>query len=183
VTASESAQRQLRLIREIRDSLEAAGVEWWLYGGWVVDFLYGSITREHSDIEIFIWEQDAASARDALTNAGFLAPPGLHPDEGQPFLKEGVEINATYLRTNGYGTIVTPGRWADWPWLRGSFDGPPACLGETEVPVISAAAQLDMKLRFPEHPHGAAWREKDHHDIRVLREIVALDPAEESQRP
>jgi hypothetical protein len=130
------------------------------------------MTRDHSDIEFFIWEQDAASARDALTNAGFLAPPGLHPDEGQPFLKEGVEISATYLRTNADGTIVTPGRWADWPWLPGSFDGPLASLSEIEVPVISAEAQLDMKLRFPEHPHGAQWRDKDRHDIRLLRRLI-----------
>jgi hypothetical protein len=174
VTASESAHLQLRLIREVRDSLESVDVEWWLYGGWAVDFLYGSMTRDHSDIEIFIWEQDAASAGEELTNAGFLAPPGLHPDEGQPFLKEGVEINATYLHTNADGTIVTPGRWADWPWLPGSFDGPLACLGEIEVPVISAEAQLDMKLRFPEHPHGAPWRDKDRHDIRLLRRLIGF---------
>jgi hypothetical protein len=180
---SEFSKLQLRLIAEVQNALKAADIEWWLYGGWAVDFVYGAMTRDHSDIEIFIWEEDGVSVRRALTDAEFLAAPGLHPDEGQPFLKDGLEINATYLRKNADGTVVTPGRWADWPWLPGSFDGPFAKLGELEVPVISAEAQLDMKLRFPEHPHGAPLREKDHHDIRLLRKLVGRASAEDGQRP
>ena len=67
--------------------------------------------------------EDAAKA--ALVSCGFLAPPGLHPDEGQPFLKDGVEAGMWFLERRADGTDAVPGRWANWPFVAGSFDGPP----------------------------------------------------------
>jgi hypothetical protein len=170
---NEATATQLRLIGKIRDALDAAGVAWWLYGGWAVDFHAGEVTRDHSDIEIFVRLEDAAAAKDALVGAGFAAPPGLHPDEGQPFLKDGQEVSATYLAGLAGGDPRVPGRWADWPFPARAFDEPRVLLGAIEAPVMSAEGLLDMKLGFAAQPHGAPPREKDRADVARLRAIIA----------
>ena len=37
----------------------AASVEFWLRRGSAVDFFLGRITREHEDIDLFVWGNDA----------------------------------------------------------------------------------------------------------------------------
>src|ERR1700674_4545811 len=129
---NEATAIQLRLIREIGDALDAAGVAWWLFGGWAMDFHAGEVTRDHSDIEIFVRLVDAETAKDALVRAGFAAPPGLHPDEGQPFLKDRQEVSVTYLTRHADGNMRVPGRWSDWPFRAGAFDEPRVRLGDIE---------------------------------------------------
>jgi hypothetical protein len=164
---------QLRLLREMRDALDAAGVRWWLYGGWAMDAHAGEVTRDHADIEAFIWLNDADAAREALIAAGFIAWPSTHKDEGQPFTKGGQEAGLTFLIRNEAGEIVTPGRWSDWPWHAGAFDAPPARLEDLELPVMSLEGLLDLKTNFAKHPHGAPLREKDIADIQRLRAMIA----------
>ena len=169
----ENTRIQLRLLREIRDALAAAGVRWWLFGGWAVDFHAGEVTRDHADIEFFVLEENAGAVCAALVAAGFLAPPGLHPDEGQPFVKDGQECGSHYLRPDPSGRLFTPGRWADWPWAEGSFDGPPVTLDGLELLAMSPEGLLDIKLNFHTHPHGAPLRPKDIADIERLQALIA----------
>ena len=164
---------QLRLIGEIREALDTAGVAWWWYGGWAMDFHAGEVTRDHSDIEVFVWRRDAKVTSAAITAAGFAAPPGLYPDEAQPFLKDAQEVGVWYLIRDADDQICTPGRWADWPWAPGSFDAPRAQLGDIEAPVMSVEGLLAMKLEFADQAHGAPLREKDLTDIARLRAIIA----------
>jgi hypothetical protein len=164
---------QLRIIGELAAALEAEGIRWWLFGGWALDFHAGAVLRDHSDIEFYVWKQDAARAVEALRRAGFLAPPGLHPNEGQPFLKDGQEAGMWYLVRDDADRVVTPGRWADWPWIAGAFDGPPAMIGGQTAPVVTLEALLDTKENFSSHPHGAPLREKDVADIARLREMIS----------
>jgi hypothetical protein len=168
--------KQLGLIGELIAALDAASVEAWLFGGWAIDFHAGEITRDHADVELFIWQHHAERARAALVGAGFAAPSGLHPDEGQPFLKDGVEIGAWYLVRDAGGAVHTPGRWADWNWATGAFGGPRLAVTwagrHVEARVMSMPGLLDMKERFPSHPHGAPLREKDVADIALLRRLL-----------
>jgi hypothetical protein len=168
----EQTGRHLELIRATGDVLGAAGIDWWLFGGWAIDFHAGRITRAHSDIEFYVWNHDADAARAALTEAGFLAPPGLHPEEGQPYLKDGQEVGSWFLLHDAEGRIVTPGRWADWPWYPGAFDGPPLTLDGVTAGVVTLEALLDTKANFAKHPHGAPLREKDVADIALLRALL-----------
>jgi lincosamide nucleotidyltransferase A/C/D/E len=45
-------------VLEILDRLDAAGVEWWLDGGWGVDALLGRETRPHDDIDFVVGAED-----------------------------------------------------------------------------------------------------------------------------
>jgi hypothetical protein len=171
--ASDRAATQLALIAEIGSLLDARGIDWWLFGGWAMDFQAGEITREHADIEMLVATADGAAVREALTAAGFLAPPPLHPGEGQPYLRDGVEVGCWYVEPNADGKLATPGRWADWPYAEGAFDDLARTLRGVTARVLSAQALLDMKLNFRHHAHGAPPREKDVGDIARLREIIS----------
>jgi hypothetical protein len=164
---------QLRLLRELSDALDAAGVDWWLFGGWAMDVYAGEVTRDHSDIEAFVRLEDTDRAREALQAAGFDAWPSLHPEEAQPFTKDGQEVGLWYLVRNERGQIVTPGRWADWPWHPNSFDARAASLGQLGLHAASLECLLDMKTNFAKHPHGAPLREKDIGDIALLNQLMA----------
>jgi hypothetical protein len=177
----DATTRQLELIGEIGRALDSAGVEWWLYGGWAMDFHAGRVTRDHSDIEFFAWARDAASVRRVLVAAGFAAHEGLHPDEGQPFTKGGVEVGAWYLQHDPAGRICTPGRWSDWPWPDGSFDGPRRSIDDVEAPVTSLEGLLDMKTNFERHAHGAPRREKDDADIVLLTRLLREQRSRDSE--
>ncbi len=174
-SVNEDTRVQIALLGVLREALAAAGIQWWLFGGWAIDARAGRVTRDHADIEAFVWLRDADGVRRALTEAGFVAPPALHPDEGQPCLREGQEFGVWFLARTPEGAIVTPGRWADRPWLAGSFEADPALLEGMTLPAMSAAGLLDMKLRFERHPHGAPPRAKDEVDIALLRQLVARD--------
>jgi hypothetical protein len=163
---------QFDLIREIAAALDGAGIAWWLFGGWGMDFHAGRITRDHDDIEIFSWKHDASAVRLALTAAEFTHVPGLYPDECQTFLKCGQEIGFWFLVRNEGGAIHTPGRWADWPWAAGAFDSDPLTLAGVTARAMSIEGLLDIKTRFASHPHGGPLREKDVADIELLRALA-----------
>lgn len=173
MSISASTATQLELLREIRDALADAGVHWWLFGGWAMDAHAGEVTRDHADIEIFLWIDDAEAACSALVQAGYARWAGLYPEECVPFTKAGQEIGLWYITANEEGQIVTPGRWADWPWYPGSFDGPEGRIGDLALPVVSLDGLLDTKTNFANHPHGAPLREKDIGDIERIRQLIA----------
>ncbi|XVV10685.1 nucleotidyltransferase domain-containing protein [Actinoplanes sp. CA-131856] len=67
-----SAEDAVRLL----DSVEAAGVDVCLSGGWAVDALLGEQTREHTDLDLFLPATDLAKLVTALGDHGIdrLAP-------------------------------------------------------------------------------------------------------------
>jgi hypothetical protein len=170
---NDATAAQLALLREIDEAFAAAGTDWWLFGGWAMDAHAGRVTRDHADIELFVRVEDAAVARTTLTGRGFVAPPPVHPGEGQPFLRDGQEVGVWFVTDDADGSPVTPGRWSDWPWPVGSFDGPRVRLGDLLLPVMSVAGLLEMKRGFAKHPHGAPLRQKDEADIVLLLRLAS----------
>lgn len=166
---------QFELVRELGSLLDAAGIEWWLFGGWAMDFHAGRVTRDHSDIEAFVWAQDAGRVRGVLVDAGFAAPAGTHPDEGQPFLKHGQVLGVFFLDRAGDGRVHITGRWRDWRWPSGSFDGSRRRIADIEAPAMSVAGLIEMKANFEEQPNGAPRRAKDIADLVFLNELLARD--------
>jgi lincosamide nucleotidyltransferase A/C/D/E len=54
----------------ILDALDAAGVDWWIGGGWGIDALVGEETRPHSDLDLCIRAEQEALANEALEGCG-----------------------------------------------------------------------------------------------------------------
>jgi Aminoglycoside-2''-adenylyltransferase len=73
VVDDERERRQLRVIRDVTETLRAARIEAWLFGGWGLDAQIGKVTRSHGDVEFWVDRADAAASRTALISAGAIA--------------------------------------------------------------------------------------------------------------
>jgi len=47
--------RQVAAVAEVVDVAIDLAVEVWLRGGWAMDFYLGGITRDHLDVDWFVW--------------------------------------------------------------------------------------------------------------------------------
>src|SRR4051794_38300510 len=106
-----SAVMQLQLIDELTTLLQEAGIPHWLFGGWVVDFLTGEITRPHSDVDLWILRQDAAACRELLAQQGYeegASPSG--PDLDARFHKLGQRLEVMFIHKEADGST----HWDDW---------------------------------------------------------------------
>ena len=51
-------RRQLSALAQTHELFTGSGIDYWLFGGWAVDFHVGSITRHHDDIDVAVWLGD-----------------------------------------------------------------------------------------------------------------------------
>ena len=72
------AEHQLGALSHLSELLGQHGIEYWLFGGWAVDFHAGRVTRQHDDLDVAVWSHDAERAHELLTAAGWRHT----PDEG-----------------------------------------------------------------------------------------------------
>jgi Aminoglycoside-2''-adenylyltransferase len=174
----QSALGQLDIIREISDALTCAGVDHWLFGGWAVDFAIGNITRRHRDVDFIAWEVDAPRITGLLRILGYQPRPAKHTEHEMNWQKSGVELQVNLITKTADGSIISPGAFSDWPWLKGCFGRDRGQIGGLSVPIVSPEGQLESKENFPKHPAGQRLRAKDVHDIRQLRMLTRSDSPE-----
>lgn len=148
--------------------LSALGVEVWLDGGWGVDALLGVQSRPHDDLDIVVAERDLQRAVNMLEEDGFV--PVLRPDTrawnfvlGDTNGRE-VDFHVVVFDEAGNGIYGPPENGEAYPAEafsgRGLVDG-------VAVTCMSAASQIASK-------QGFELREKDHHDIGLLRAKLGI---------
>ena len=49
------AEHQLGALSHLSELLGQHGIEYWLFGGWAVDFHAGKVTRPHDDLDVTVW--------------------------------------------------------------------------------------------------------------------------------
>jgi hypothetical protein len=161
--------RQLEMIRQVADATATAGIDVWLRGGWAVDFHLGRVTREHEDIDLFVWARDAEALVALLAARSYEEVGGPPPERQRNLRRDGVDLHVTLLvRTSAGGvrTAFAPPEWDDWP--DGMLDAGTGRIGETTVRVISRDAQVEIKRRFHEFRPDRPQRDKDRADLRLL---------------
>lgn len=163
---------QFGLIQEIRSALGAAGIHWWLFGGWGLDARIGHVTRDHHDIEFWVFHEAANATRKALMSCGFEAPEIRHPEESQEFLKDGINASSAFLWRNQDGSVGVRGRWSDWRFPPDAFEQLPGRIDGLVVPAMSVEGMLAMKVQFPTLRNGRPLRAKDAEDIGILRKLL-----------
>jgi hypothetical protein len=168
----QSALGQLDIIREISDALTCAGVDHWLFGGWAVDFAIGYMTRRHRDVDFIVWKEDAPRVTGLLRILGYQPRPVKHLEHQVNWEKSSVELQVNLITKTADGSIISPGPFSDWPWLKECFGSDRGQIGGLRVPIVSPAGQLESKENFPKHPDGQPLRAKDIHDIRQLRMLT-----------
>ena len=88
--------------------LERDEIEYWLFGGWAVDFHAGSITRAHFDVDIAVWLADLPRIAALLEEDGWRHAPDPDENGGTGYERDGVRLELTYLVRREDGGIVTP---------------------------------------------------------------------------
>lgn len=173
--ADRENQAQLEAIRELTQQFGEVGTNFWLAGGWGVDFHLGRISRPHSDIDIVARAQDASLITDLLLSAGYSLRPSEDPKAELLFERGDLLLDVTFITESDDGSILTPG-WEHWPWQAGAFPETRQHLEGISARVVSASNLLESKESWA-HRTGESRRDRDTHDLEALRTIVqSVDP-------
>ncbi|MEU6864872.1 aminoglycoside adenylyltransferase [Streptomyces sp. NPDC046876] len=175
---TERTALQLRLIADTVEAAGAAGTQVWLRGGWAMDFFLGGPTRDHEDVDWFTWAADAPRLAAELLRRGHEPLPGPPPDQQLDFVRSGVESQFALLDRDRAGRVVVAGGpWAGEPWPDGMLDAPPASVGAVRCPIVSPAAQIEIKRMTPVWLPGLPRRPKDAEDIARLEAALRAQDA------
>jgi hypothetical protein len=92
----------------VGELLEEAGLAYWLFGGWAVDFYAGSVTRAHDDLDMAIWLEDLPAIAELLEADGWRHAPLHDEDGGTGYERGSVRLELTYLVRGSDGRVFTP---------------------------------------------------------------------------
>lgn len=158
----------LEVIESIGAILEQKAIDYWLFGGWAVDFHAGHMTRDHADIDIAIWREDLHTVARLLVRDGWIHARDAEQDGYTTYTRDGVHVDLAFLARDEDGTIYTPlgsGR-GDWP--AGSFGSDVRRLSRTQARVVTVASLMADKSQLRDDPITAA---KDAADVAVLQSL------------
>jgi hypothetical protein len=165
----ELGSRQLDALARVHELLEEAGIAYWLFGGWAVDFHVGSITRAHDDVDIAVWLEDLPEISRLLGAKGWRHAPSEDDDGGTGYERGDVRLELTYLVRDGDGHVFTPLRRGRAPWSDDTFADDVRELRGVRSRVVALTALTLGKSSPREHPDEAA---KDHADLGVLNRVT-----------
>jgi hypothetical protein len=153
--------------------LEAAELEYWIFGGWAVDVLVGRLTRPHDDIDVLVWRHDEARVHAALQGAGWVHAPTPEDLVGTNYGQDGYELQLTFVVPGPQGGVVVP--VPEKPIVLSS--GPLAFarreLNDVSVRVLTLETMLETKAApRPDEAGGA----KDRADLAALRTVAQSAP-------
>ena len=114
------------------------------------------------------------------------AKPGLAVHAGTSYTPElihferkGVPVTLSFIEREADGTLVTPGKWRDWPWPPDSLSAPRGRIGSLTTPIVSLASQIETKSNYAVHIHGAPLRPQDEADLSLLYAFREQTPVAE----
>jgi hypothetical protein len=110
------ASLQLSALAEVNASLQQAGIDYWLFGGWAVDFYVGSVTRLHDDVDLAVWFVDVSQIAKLLLANGWRHAPFDDEDGGTGFERGGVRLELTFLVRGVDGLASIPLRSGEVVW-------------------------------------------------------------------
>ncbi len=149
-------------VLRVLDALREADVATWLAGGWGVDALVSSQTREHRDLDILIEYDALERCLTALKALGYAIETDWLPVRIEVGSESGwVDVHPMVLREDGTGVQAGPdGTSYEYPpqaFTRGVIAG-------REVTCLNR----DFQIKFHE---GYEPRPQDLHDLELLREL------------
>ena len=112
----EQALLQLSALAEVSKSLQKASIDYWLFGGWAVDFYVGAVTRLHDDVDIVVWFVDVPQIANLLLINGWHHAPSEDEDGGTGFERGGIRLELTYLVRGDDGLASIPLRSGAVVW-------------------------------------------------------------------
>lgn len=155
------AAEQLAAIESLAGALGAAGLDYWLFGGWAVDFWVGRVTRDHDDIDAAAWRRDYEKIRAALLAAGWRHTPLEDDVVGTRYSWRSSELEFTFVEDRD-GTVVVPFPEHEVVWAAEPFGDDERSLLGVRARVIPLELLRDGKQRARGAPAEAAKDVADH---------------------
>ncbi|WP_236687132.1 nucleotidyltransferase domain-containing protein [Ornithinibacillus californiensis] len=164
-------ETQLQVLSEISAISKTIGIEFWLRGGWAIDFLLGEITRLHDDIDLVTWIENRESLEDELKKAGYektLVKEEFR-DRQTDFCKKKVEITFSYITRTDNGHLIMNGLPV-WIWRPDSLLPQTFVLNGISVQVLNPKQLLEEKEVYERI--GRLPRKKDSESKKILHQII-----------
>jgi hypothetical protein len=159
---------QLAALARIHELLERHRIEYWLFGGWAVDFHAGSVTRAHDDIDIAVWADDDRRIAELLTADGWRHAPEAGEDGYTGYERGDVRLELAFLARGESGEVYTPLQDGRGSWPTGAFESDATELSGVRARVISVRALTADKSEAHGDPRVAA---KDRADLATLARV------------
>ena len=164
------ASQQLSALGEVSDLLDKAGIAYWLFGGWAVDFYVGSVTRPHDDVDLAVWLVDSPRIVELLRTTRWHHAPLEDEDGGTGYERGGVRLELTFLvrGSDGLASIPLRSGLVAWP----GEDALAKDVGElhgVRSRLLGFAALISGKSASRDDPEDAA---KDRADFTRLSQIL-----------
>jgi hypothetical protein len=156
---------QLAALGSICDLLDRQGIEYWLFGGWAVDFHAGRVTRAHDDLDMAVWARDHEQIARLLTSEGWAHAPEPGEDGYTGYERGGLRLELAFLEHGADGRVYTPLEDGRGAWPEGTFEDDFAELRGVRVRVISLGALRADKSEAHDDPRVAS---KDRADLATL---------------
>jgi hypothetical protein len=155
---------QLAALGSICELFDRQGIEYWLFGGWAVDFHAGRPSRAHDDLDLAVWAADHTRIAGLLTSEGWAHAPEPGEDGYTGYERGGVRLELAFLE-RGDGEVYTPLEHGRGSWPDDAFGEDVAELEGVRARVISLGALRADKSEAHGDPRVAA---KDRADLTTL---------------
>jgi hypothetical protein len=166
--SSPSAREQLEAIKSLSEVLDQERLDFWLFGGWAVDFCVGAMTREHEDIDVAAWRHDYDAIKEALEAAGWRHAPVADEVVGTRYRMGSAEAEFTFVIADDEGRVVVPRPEHPIMWAEESFGHERRELHGVATRTVPLALLREGKSVPREDEAGGA---KDRADYDVLMRV------------
>jgi Aminoglycoside-2''-adenylyltransferase len=159
---------QLAALQRLHELFEEHEIEYWLFGGWAVDFHVGAPTRAHADLDIAVWERDRDRIATLLTAESWSHAPDRNEDGYTAYVRQTVHLEVAFLARAQSGEVFTPLQEGQGSWPAGAFEDDVLELLGTRARTISLSALKADKSEKRDDPVVAA---KDRLDAVMLSRL------------
>jgi hypothetical protein len=160
--------QQLSALARVTEALEEAGLDYWLFGGWAVDFYAGLITRAHDDLDLAVWLDDLPRFAELLRDGGWRHAPNDDEDGGTGYERGAVRLELTYLVRDADGCIFMPLRDRRVRWPQDALVDDVGELRGVRSRLVGLAFLTSGKSQPRDDPEDAA---KDRADFKQLSRL------------
>ena len=161
---------QLEAIGQLHELLQSQGIEYWLFGGWAVDFHAGAITRSHDDIDIAVWLHNLERIDRLLAADGWIHHSAATDDGYTTYERGPVQLEVAFLARADDGRVYTPANSGSGSWPSGSFENDRAELRGVHVRIVNRRSLTVDKSERRSDPVVAV---KDRADLATLSTVAA----------
>jgi Aminoglycoside-2''-adenylyltransferase len=161
-------EEQLAALARLHQLLERHRIEYWIFGGWAVDFHAGSITRPHEDLDVAVWLDDRERIAALLAADGWKHAPQEGEDGYTGYEHGTVRLELAFLACDESGRVFTPLRHGRSAWPERSFESDRAEVRGVRARIIGLQALKADKAEVHDDPHVAA---KDRADLAILSRL------------